>query len=87
MNTVTWKNKAIKQLRKIDTRYQASIAEKVAGLAEFPNVTLDITSLKGVDNTYRLRVGQYRVIFEVIDEEPIIISIEAVLKRDDRTYS
>ena len=36
-------------------------------------------------NEYRLRVGRYRVLFDV-HTEITIISIEEVRKRDERTY-
>ncbi len=88
MPNVVWTRKAIKQLVKIDTRYQSTVKSKVAELANFPQIEgLDVTSLKSYDRTYRLKIGNYRVIFEwVSDTEPQIISIEKVIKRDDRTY-
>lgn len=87
MPDVIWKKKAVKQLRKIDTRYQATIVTKITMLSDFPLVELDIVKLSGCDDSYRLRVGDYRILFDRIDGEPVIISIEAILKRDDKTYS
>ncbi len=34
---------------------------------------LDIKQLKGYDNTFRLRVGKYRIIYEIYKNELIII--------------
>ncbi|MDR0805965.1 MAG: type II toxin-antitoxin system RelE/ParE family toxin [Enterobacteriaceae bacterium] len=86
MVEVKWKMKAYKQLLSIDTRYQNAINEKINQLEAFPAVKLDIKKLKGRDNEYRLRVGNYRVIFEILDGEPVICSINSVDRRTSTTY-
>jgi mRNA-degrading endonuclease RelE of RelBE toxin-antitoxin system len=45
----------------------------------------DIKALENHRNDYRLRVGNYRILFD-FDSEIRIISIEEVKKRDERTY-
>lgn len=89
MAEVVWKKKAMKQLSKIDNRYQNAIVEKVDTLYNFPDLAenIDIKKLKGSNNEYRIRIGNYRVLFSIIHDEPVIISIEAIAKRDERTYS
>jgi len=84
MNTISWTDKAVKQIRKIPSSYKSLILEKIEGLAYFPGVTADIKKLAGRSD-YRLRVGRYRVIFEH-EEEIRVIVIEEVKKRDERTY-
>lgn len=37
------------------------------------SINLDITQLKGLDNTFRLRVGKYRIIYEIHEDKLIII--------------
>lgn len=86
MVTVQWMRKARKQLLSIDTRYRKAINEKVNQLETFPAVTLDIKKLHDLDNQYRLRVGEYRIIFEITDGEPVICSIMAVKRRTSTTY-
>ncbi|AXY33938.1 type II toxin-antitoxin system RelE family toxin [Yersinia pseudotuberculosis] len=86
MVTVQWTTKARKQLLSIDTRYRKAISEKVNKLETFPAVTLDIKKLHSIDNQYRLRVGDYRVIFELTDGEPVICSIRTVKRRTSTTY-
>ncbi|WP_045957509.1 type II toxin-antitoxin system RelE family toxin [Xenorhabdus poinarii] len=86
MVTVQWTRKARKQLLSIDTRYRKAISEKVNQLETFPAVTLDIKKLHDLDNQYRLRVGEYRIIFEITDGEPVICSIMAVKRRTSTTY-
>ncbi|WP_304335434.1 type II toxin-antitoxin system RelE/ParE family toxin [Conchiformibius steedae] len=83
-NQVEWTTKATRQLLQIDRRYIAAIREKVAKLTEFPQVHLDIKHLE--NNQYRLRHGDYRVFFEVIDGTPKIINIQKIQRRNNRTY-
>ena len=58
--------------------------QAVSGLNDFPAVT-NVKTLINHDYAYRLRVGDYRVFFNV-RETVEIISIEEVKKRDERTY-
>ncbi|MBS9783199.1 MAG: type II toxin-antitoxin system RelE/ParE family toxin [Pasteurella sp.] len=87
MNKLVWTVKATKQLLKIDRRYIKSIKDSVATLVNFPDVYLDIKKLKGSQSQYRIRVGKYRIIFEVIDDEPRIISIQTIKRRNEQTYN
>jgi len=87
MNTINWTNKAAKQLRKIaDKKTSAAIYDEVQVLDSWPNASADIKRLQGRDD-YRLRVGNYRVIFEIdTNNRPVIITIMQVEKRNERTY-
>ena len=87
MNIVNWTKDALRQLLKIDSRYQKAIREKVNALSSFPNEALDTKKLKGEEGKWRLRVGKYRVIFEVINGQPKVINIQAIKRRSERTYS
>lgn len=75
-------------MRSVDSRYISKILDKVRKLADFPDVQADIIDLKGGNNQgrFRMRIGFYRVLFEVIDGEPKIIEIQEIRKRDDQTY-
>lgn len=85
MSTVTWQPKALKQLKKLgDKAVQARILTATAGLAAFPDVA-NVKALTNHQYGYRLRVGDYRVIFDAPDAVSII-RIEEVKKRDERTY-
>lgn len=86
MVEVVWSKRALKHLTKIDSRYRKVINEKTQQLVTFPLVTLDIKKLQDTDNQYRLWVGDYRVIFELIEGEPVVLRIEEVTRRTSRTY-
>ena len=81
---VEWKRKALKQLREIPFDYRCKIGKAVEGLMKWPDCGMDIKKLSGRSD-YRLRVGRYRVIFDIFDSLEII-SIEEVKKRDEHTY-
>lgn len=87
MNVIKWKPTATKQLMKISPKKQRErIYDQVQRLAHWPNLDADIKKLQSRPE-YRLRVGDYRVIFEIDqDSNPIIIKIDEVRKRDEQTY-
>ncbi len=85
MFTIFWKRKAQKQLLKIkQSEAKEAIATAVEKLSQFPNVQ-QIKPLTNHQYGYRLRVGNYRVLFDA-DATVQIIDIQEVKKRDDNTY-
>ena len=85
MYSIEWQKKARKQLDKIaDSDTRREIKNAVATLADFPSAT-QVKKLVNHRHEYRLRVGRYRVLFDVLDAVQIV-SIEEIKKRDDRTY-
>ena len=84
MNAINWTIKAAKQLRKLDKQLQKPIVEAVKSLEDMP----DCKNVKQLVNHvygYRLRVGNYRVLFN-FDGKINIVEIKEVSKRDERTY-
>lgn len=86
MPKVEWTKKATTQLFSIDTRYRKRIRDKADDLENFPNVNLDIKKLHGDKRIYRLRIGDYRLIFEIFDGEPVICEIQMISRRTTTTY-
>ena len=82
--TVIYAAKAARQLRKLPISASVRIMEACRGLALFPECA-HVKALTQHRYGYRLRVGDYRVLFNV-DGEVRIVSIEEVKKRDDHTY-
>ena len=84
-NAIVWQPKALRQLRKIPTEDAKRIRFAVG--AELSDLTKSrqIKALVGHDYGYRLRVGRWRVLFN-FDGLVHIVSIEEVVKRDERTY-
>ena len=86
MYSIDWTKTAIKQLRKIQPEKQRkAILSAVGDLAECPTNAANVKALKGHQVGYRLRVGNYRVLFD-LDDGVRIITVQEVKKRDERTY-
>jgi mRNA interferase RelE/StbE len=85
MMEVIWQPKATKQLKKIgDRTIQVRILMAARGLSDFPACS-NVKRLTNHAHTHRLRVGDWRILFNVY-EEISIASIEEVKKRDENTY-
>jgi len=85
MATTQWSLKALKQLRVFPLRDQDAVNKDVKSLESWP----DCRNVKALANRsdYRLRVGRYRVFFCVRQNGTmVIIQVEEVKKRDERTY-
>ncbi|MEH1864636.1 MAG: type II toxin-antitoxin system RelE/ParE family toxin [Nostoc sp.] len=64
---------AIKQLNKLPSNIKNRIDSKILNLSTEPRPN-GVKKLKDEENTYRLRVGEYRVIYEIYDDI-LLISI------------
>jgi len=81
--SISWKKSAEKDLESISVDKAQVITKKVNKIIT-GDPSLDILKLKGFFDipTYRLRVGDYRIIFEV-HEHAIVILVVAVKHRKD----
>jgi len=70
---------AVKDLQKINEPFKTKLHDKIALLRNFPDIS-NIKKLTNFEPAYRLRVGDYRVLFDVIDET---IFIGRVLHRQE----
>ncbi len=84
---VRWTIRAVKQTRKIPPADRRRIVHAVGALADWPACRgrQDIKPLVRHARQYRLRVGRYRVLFDVATVLRVV-SIEEVRKRNERTY-
>ncbi len=62
---------AIKDLRSLTEPYKEQIHNKILELKNFPDLQY-IKKLTNFEPAYRLRVGNYRILFDVIDDTIII---------------
>jgi mRNA interferase RelE/StbE len=70
---------AIKDLKSISEPYKTKLHNKILELQNFPNLQ-NIKKLTNFEPAYRLRVGNYRVLFDVTDD---IIMIGRVIHRQN----
>lgn len=63
--TIDFKASIEKDLRKVPKDRLSDILEKIEELAEIP-LPSDSRKLSGAEHLYRVRVGDYRIIYEVV---------------------
>ena len=78
---VEWKKSTKKDLRKLPPAEVDRILEAVGGLADEP-FPVGVEKLAGSDYAYRIRVGDYRVIYEVVTKAKLV-EIQRVRHRKD----
>ena len=62
--SIVFKPSIEKDLRRISQNLQTVILDKIANLAQNPFPS-NVVKLTGTDRSYRIRIGQYRIIYEV----------------------
>lgn len=58
------KKSALKDLKKIEKSFIPQIFHKISALSENPRPAQSL-KLKGSENNYRLRIGNYRIIYQL----------------------
>lgn len=83
---IVWTNRSQKDLRKISQQGITNILMKIELLKKSRDEWgKQVKKLINHQYDYRLRVGEYRVVFD-LEKVAKIISIEKVGKRDGNTY-
>ncbi|WP_164674482.1 type II toxin-antitoxin system RelE family toxin [Spirulina subsalsa] len=73
--------KAKKQLKKLPEALQKRLESRLKELAETVNLS-NVKALKGVKGLFRLRVGDYRVIYELQGNQEGILVLELGHRRE-----
>lgn len=71
MYQIIYKKSVEKDLRKIDTATQKQIVERVGILASEPRPD-GAAKLRGEKDLYRIRLGDYRIIYQIIDSVLVV---------------
>ncbi len=81
--TFRWRERAVRQLRAIPQAAALTILRALAPLGDDPRrPDADIKKLAGYSDRYRLRIGEYRVIYEIADEQLIILVVGVGHRRE-----
>ncbi len=75
------KRPARKALLALPQAYRSRIAEAIEALASDPRRP-GTRKLAGVEHLYRLRIGDYRVVYEIHDERLIIVVVKVGHRRE-----
>lgn len=81
--TIIVERQAEKALRRLPRELLSRVDRLIAGLADEPRPT-GCKKLKGYDNLYRLRAGDWRIIYAVEDAVLIVLGIEIAPR--DKAY-
>jgi mRNA interferase RelE/StbE len=68
MFNIEIKRKALRKLTKLDQKKKETIKEIISILKQdpIPFRKVDVSKLKGYNNIYRIRVGDNRIVYEVL---------------------
>jgi len=75
--TVRFSKGAEKALKKIDPVMRRRVLEKMKLITLSPRSGPNIKTMQGFHSRYRYRIGDFRVVYEVIDSELVVWVLEA----------
>jgi len=78
---IEWKASALRDIKRLDREAVPRIVSAVESLAQDPFPS-GVKKLQGSQSTYRLRVGNYRVIYEVFTER-LLLHVSRARHRKD----
>ena len=79
--SIQWRNSTRKDIRSLPRQEVARVVEAVGELAKDP-LPHGSHKLAGSERTYRIRVGDYRVVYEVFSDSRIV-EVQRVRHRKD----
>ncbi|MDM8545056.1 type II toxin-antitoxin system RelE family toxin [Candidatus Venteria ishoeyi] len=71
MYRIAFNRNAAKTFEKLERSLQKRILGKIEALAMEPK-PLDSRKIMGMDNAYRIKVGNYRIVYDIFDETLLI---------------
>ena len=83
IRSIVFKKSAFKEYRKLPKQYKARISEVLEILQINPlNEILNIRKIQNKNNSYRIRIGNYRIVYS-LQKEKLIVEIIRVGHRKD----
>jgi len=78
---ITFKPSADRELRRLPIEIQKRIVRAVELLAGDPR-PVGVVKMAGDDNLWRIRVGQYRIIYEIHDNRLVVLVLRVGHRKD-----
>ena len=72
---------ALKALQEIPTKHREKIRNKIDGLAENPRPP-GVKRLKGGEGYYRIRSGDYRILYLIVEAKLLVLVVKIGNRRD-----
>jgi mRNA interferase RelE/StbE len=80
---VEFTRSAEKEFDKLSAKLKVRVVDALTLLAENPySELLRIKKLRGMADLYRIRLGDYRLLYEVIDDRLVVLVIKIGNRRD-----
>ena len=73
--TIEFSHRAARQFKDLPKQVQVRLKTRIDALSENPRPR-GVEKLKGEDDLYRIRVGNYRVIYQVKDKALIVLIVK-----------
>jgi len=73
--TIEFSHRGARQFKDLPKQVQVRLKTKIDALSENPRPR-GVEKLKGEDDLYRIRVGDYRVIYQVKDKALIVLIVK-----------
>lgn len=70
-----------KQLDDLPKKQRERLISAIRLLVDEPRPS-GVKKLKGYDKTYRIRVGDYRIIYKIEDQEKLILILSSIHRKD-----
>ena len=78
---IEWKASAMRAFRKLPRQAQDRIRPRVDALATNPRPE-GVKKLEGDDNAWRIRVGEFRIVYEIHDAVLMIMVVRVANRRE-----
>jgi mRNA interferase RelE/StbE len=72
---------AVRSLRNLPQDVQKRVAHKIGALGRNPRPT-GVEKLKGIPGLYRLRVGDYRILYQIQDKILLVLVVQVGHRRE-----
>ena len=72
---------AVRQLKKLTRDIQERIVQRLEDLAQEPRPD-GVVKLESVESLYRIRLGDYRIVYQIQDEILLIIVVKIAHRRE-----
>lgn len=81
MYRVEFTKKAANQFQSLSAQIQSRLQPKLIALATEPRPS-GVVKLENADNQYRIRVGTYRIVYQIKEEVLLVLIIKVGHRRD-----
>ncbi len=78
---IEWRKSAVKEFEKLPKKEKAALIEKILSLSTDPQ-PMNSVKLVGSDDSYRIRHGNFRVVYQIDDGVLVILIVRVAHRRE-----